>query len=284
MKSFRNVLILLCAINFLALLSMIGGLYATGMVGKQTVYDLVYIFRGTHRAVATTALEDYERMRNENEVYAKMFAAEKGSGEVYSKSVESGVTEVMASQQETERGIAQRLDAHRKTIEEERARIQALMAKEQELREEIIRLKTDAVTKANAENTQIFNDITTGMDPEDVSRVVNRMFLDQGREGAERAVQWLRNWKRKFSSDVLTEMDPAARQVAVLMLEDEFASIPPEHIALKWQSEKMPLQEMVAHLRTMPISKALKVIRKLDRNAQDDIWEYFAPLQAAGGP
>ena len=279
----RNIFIVVCALNFLALMGLAGALYTGGAINRNTLFEAVYLFRGTHRAVPQEAVDDYERMRKENEQYATLFREEKGTGEIFTRARDTGQKEMLAAREETERVLLQRLEAYKKALDDERGTIETLMKKEQELRDEIVRLKTDAAQKAAARNTEVFNSVLQGMDAEDVARVLAGMVAEKDRTAADRAVQWLRSWNQKYASDVLTEMDAGAREVLVRMLEDEYADIPPENIALRWKAESMPTNEMVIHLRTMPLAKAMKVMRKLDRNVQDDLWEQFAPLQPGGG-
>ena len=63
----RNIFIVVCALNFLALMGLAGALYTGGAISRNTLFEAVYLFRGTHRAVPQEAVDDYERMRKENE-------------------------------------------------------------------------------------------------------------------------------------------------------------------------------------------------------------------------
>jgi Mg/Co/Ni transporter MgtE len=85
-------------------------------------------------------------------------------------------------------------------------------------------------------------------------------------------------------AEVLTEMPAQTRQILLPLLHNEYAGMDPEAVVNEWRRRDLIPRQMEHHLRAMGTDDALKVMRLLDRNTRENVWERIAPRRTGGRP
>jgi flagellar motility protein MotE (MotC chaperone) len=266
-------------LNLLGLLVLFGMLALSGRMTSETIGAMAELIRGDAVAITRAEQTRFQELKEMAEEREREERLEKGDGAVLAEAKEQDVLQIEALQRERER-IQERLAAERKTVENLRqqiARIKDEAAGERKLLAEE-REKRTAVRQA--ERTQRLMSTFKNMDAGDIATDLSA--IADAEPGY--AVRLLELMPPDQVAEVLTEMPAQTRQILLPLLHNEYAGMDPEAVVNEWRRRDLIPRQMEHHLRAMGTDDALKVMRLLDRNTRENVWERIAPRRTGGRP
>ncbi|MHC4870230.1 MAG: hypothetical protein ACYTFY_00130 [Planctomycetota bacterium] len=270
---------MLCAVNFIGLVALVGSMFGFGLISKATFKDMLDIFRGTHLSITKMELNKLLRTQIEAESMKDVLKKEKGKGYIYNLAQRAAEAQKKVTQEEAE------IDLERLQLEIEkntklRLEIEAVKKDAETAREALAAEKEKQTQYKLAEKTQRLQKTLANMDPADIARDLEEKSKG-GFENIEYAAHILSLMKPTQVSEVLTEIKPEVRQSLLPLMENRYANMDPDAVVNEWKNAKPPVssRQIKEYFRSMPTTQMMKIWRRLDRIHREDVIELMAPMQ-----
>ncbi|MFW5857810.1 MAG: hypothetical protein ACOCX4_08030 [Planctomycetota bacterium] len=268
------MLIAYFALTFLAVLVFFGLMAMTGRIGPDTLGQTLSVLRGEAETLPREEMQRYRELLEAAEERAAAEAEEIGSSLIHAEAMEARARETEMLRQEVEL-MQRRLEEERRKNEEMRTRIESLKEETTAQRKLLEEEKEKKVVVRQSERTQRLMDTFKNMDAADISAVLT----DMAKADAEYVVRLFELMQPRLVAEVLTEMPNDTRQTLLPIMHNTYASMPPEQVVNEWERTDASPRQIKEYLRSMSTTQAIRVLRRLDRNTREDVWELIAPTQ-----
>jgi flagellar motility protein MotE (MotC chaperone) len=282
MGGFWGVIFMVCAVNFIGLLVLIGGMAILNIVSKDTLMDMLQIFRGTHMTVTTKEYNEYVTLKEKQADKDAEFKKQMGDGLIHNRSVEEKTKHAQVRDEEA-RLMLDRLRLEQEKLEKLRSDIES-GKKQADAAREILELEKEKKVKFElSEKTKRLQKTFSNMDAADIANDLEEMSKG-GAKNEEYAAHLLSLMSPTQVSEVLTEMDPGVRQELLPLLENPYANMAPDLVVQEWKNAKPVVtpRQMAQYFRSMPPTQMLKIWRRLDRISREDVLDLMAPINTGG--
>jgi flagellar motility protein MotE (MotC chaperone) len=274
-----TLIMVFLGLNFLGALAFIGVLAATGSLTRENVEGIVRIVRGEGVSITRAQARQFRELLAEEEAREEARREEKGTGLVQAEALAAQENVVAMLRTEVEQ-MTERLQLEQQKNAELRQQIERVKREADEARERLAKAQEQRVTVRTAEKTERLSKTFAQMDAGDIA--TDLTAIARGDEAdQEYAVQLLSLMKPNKVAEVWAEIPPGVRQPFIPLMLNEYANLEPQQVVAEWTRLGTTPRQMKEHLKSMPTTQALRVLRLLDRNTREDVWELIAPTQTA---
>ncbi len=270
---------MICAVNFIGLVALVGSMFGFGIISKSTFKDMIFVFRGAHVTLADKEYERLLKVEADAKEMAKVLQKEKGGGYIYRQSKAAKDNQEKAFQEQVDIDL-ERLQLEVDKNEKLRAKIEAIKSSAREAIAALAAEKERNTQYGLAEKTKRLQKTMANMDPADIARDLEEFSKGSG-GNPEYAAHVLSLLKPSQVSEVLTEIDSGVRQKILPILENKYANMDPDAVVNEWKNAKpqVSARQISVYFRSMPPTQMMRIWRKLDRILREDVLELMAPMQ-----
>lgn len=265
--------ICLLALNFFALILFVCGQWVLGKVSAQDLEAMVDVLLGSRKyAMSVEEIEDYARLRQEEEKRRKQLEEEKGKAEVREPAA-AAAREAMERLRNQRDELAATIAKEKETLTALRQEIEALKIQVQKERAALEDRKQQDLKVAQSENRAKLIKTLANMDPAAIAKYLQQIIKEQPRAGRYEVARICREYLRPDTvAEVLAAMPPADMQQILPLLENKYADLSAAEIAKRWldpaQGDMKTPPEMAELLKQMPFLQAFRVYLALDADAR----------------
>ena len=262
-------LISILAMNFLALVILVGGHYYAGRVAGKDLMNMLLVLTGNRRyTMDVREIQELARFREEDAAKQKKLEEEKGKPEAREASARAFLEQQKQLQIRYDelsgqiKKDAETLQALRTEIEGAKAQIQKEREMLSALREQNLKVETDENTKKVIKTLQ-------NLDAENVARFFQDLMRGRPADGKYEVVRIMRQYlKPDQIAEILAAMKPDEVQQILPLLENNYAGLTPAEVLDRWtnpaQRDRKTAPEMFEYMKQMPFLQAFQIYLLLD--------------------